>query len=234
MPVQLFGPQTLPVDPAGITGSLAETDTLRAALAGLLKAFIVGDLGGVWSKAVAKLPPSHSLREDPATPVVRYVLEQEPTDKILQQVRAGFPMLAVWRAGRAERYDLTLEYDALKQPWAVELILGPLAAEDARRLADVLHLAEKSITRAIRLRHHPGYASDALQFNGGGIVRAEVTGAQVGELAIEGSTGSTLYYGVHVDLEITEWSREDITGDAALTGADYDINLGAVHLLAQS
>lgn len=234
---QLFGALELPTAAGDVTASLAELDTTRATLAALVKQALIDDLAPVWETAVATLPASSHLRRSPTPAVVGQVLEVEPSERHLTQVKVDWPVLAVYRTGEAEVFELTLEIEAQRQRWAIEWILGPLGVDDYRRIGDALTFAAKVIQRALRRGWAAGLDDGALKFHDTNVSWIKVQQVQTGQLETE---AGALFYGVRVGLEVVERLRDDTSGDDTLVGTDFTGQLeggtadGVVDILAQT
>lgn len=230
-----FGGLTLPAPTTGITTTLAPLDPARTALAGLLKAAINGELRDVWALVTAGLPATHPLAG--STPV-RDVLELEPDPQTLAARKAGWPLLCVYREGKATTQMVSARYNRRIQQWRADLILGPIGTvDDVRRFGD---LAMAAVTVATATLHHgiyPGHPSATPPVAAYGTGRfpavpvdfVTVKGHQGPGLATVEQLGGDAKQLYAVTIEIETWESELIVSDPATdTLLDFvDTDLGA-------
>lgn len=233
-----FGALELPPDVLDMTG----LDPARATLAALFSTAINAELAGPWGQATGTLPSTHPLR---GTMPVQDVLELEPSPQVMQQRRAGWPLLCLHRtgAGVLEQHTINGQVERLTQPWDLHYILGPLDVAQMRQLADICIAAVKVVRLCIRRRGHPAYLGGALQFF------PTVTGTapdQVvplfpsasylgsvelksydgpGQAAYAGDEKNVLYYAVTMHLETVEYTTDQDLETDVVAEADISVAL---------
>ena len=131
----------------------------------------------------------------------------KPKQSALQEAKFTFPLLALYR-GAEEDEEFTLEEDLIRSTWGLHYILGPLTAEDSRKLKDALVFVHRLINRVIDQRGHPGYESGADQFNAdtGGLNSIKLTSCAYEPEAL--IIGGPAFHGAHMTLETTELDTE--------------------------
>jgi hypothetical protein len=205
------GGLTFPVAATAVTDSLAALDPARHEMAGLLAAAINGELGAPWAKIVATLPTGHILRNSKP---VQDVVELEPDATTLGTRRTGWPLLAVYRQGKA---TVTWKFEARQtrtQRWNVDYVLGPLALDDVRKVGDILTAAGSVIGYVLMHGYYGGHpsASPPVAAYGTGIPWAiPVSSVHLvgqsgpGYAKAEGMGGEAKdYYGITFEVETTE------------------------------
>lgn len=230
------GGLTFPVAASAVTDSLAALDPARHEMAGLLAAAINGELGAPWAKIVATLPTGHMLR---GTTPVQDVVELEPDATNLGTRRNGWPLLAVYRQGKA---TVTWKFEARQtrtQRWNVDYILGPVAIDDVRKLGDILTAAGSVIGYVLMHGFYGGHpsASPPVAAYGTGIPFA----IPVSSVHLVGQTGpgwakaegmgaeAKPYYGITFEVETTEVTSV-LTDPATDTTLDNTDSLGPTDL----
>jgi hypothetical protein len=188
-----------------------------------------GELTDAWTLVCAGLPSDHHLNGN--TTPVNDTLELEPSPDLMKERKAGWPLLAVHRAGDAEMVDQSLQYQQIKQTWNVHWILGPRQGAVAdRKLLNVLQAGAKIIDIAIEDKSHPDWQSGALQFFGASLADAplassvKVTGWGAGQASFATDENGAKFHALRVDLEILEVWRPDV--DAYTEGDGMTAHVG--------
>lgn len=221
------GGLTFPVAASAVTDSLTPLDPARHEMAGLLAAAINGELGAVWAKVCATLPTGHILR---TSKPVQDVVELEPDASTLGTRKPGWPLLAVYRQGKAT-YSWKFEARQTRtQRWNIDYILGPLAIDDVRKLGDALTAAGSVVAETLMHGFYPGHpsASPAVAAYGTGepfavpVSSIEMVGQSgPGYAKAEGMGGDAKdYYGITFEVETTELT-EYLTDPATDTLLDF-------------
>lgn len=152
-----FGALQLPLAESNET-DLAALDPARDILLGLFAAALNSELAPVWDW------PAQMTILQGSTPV-QQKLPALPESEVLQQMKTGWPLLAVGRQERpATLSDFTLEQDALTDRWDIDYVLAPLTLENQLRMRDVLQAVTKIITATVRQGGHRAYRTDAQGF----------------------------------------------------------------------
>lgn len=230
------GGMTFPVSASAVTDSLTPLDPSRHEMAGLLAAAINGELGAPWAKIVATLPATHILR---GSKPVQDVAELEPDATVLGTRRNGWPLLAVYRQGKA---TVTWKFEARQtrtQRWNVDYILGPLALDDVRKVGDILTAAGSVVAYTLMHGFYGGHpsASPPVAAYGTGIPFAIPVSSvhMVGQTGpgyakAEGMGGEAKdYYGITFEVETTEVTSV-LTDPATDTTLDNTDSLGPTDL----
>jgi hypothetical protein len=201
--------------------SLAPLDPGRDILLGLFKQAIESELGARWNIARASTVLS-------AADVVADTLPLRPSPEIMQQRKAAFPLLAVYRSGKGTFEEHTFENDKLTQPWELLYTLGPLPPEDQRRLVDILPAIAKVVALVIRRRGHPDFDGGALQFFEGkghfGAIR--IVSYEVGQAQFGGGEAAPTYWTAQIDLETVEFANDLDGAFTGFDGASYEVGIG--------
>lgn len=225
-----IGSLTLPValGPVSETRTLKSLDPARRIMADLFKAAIEAEYTEAWQQAT--LGMSEASKISSATPVAD-VLELEPNGAAMQERQAKFPLLAVYRSGRATRETDTFYADKLRQPWTVDWVLGTADVATAYRFGDMAVAISKLIGRCCFLQAHPAYASGAIQFGPeqGNLSTLQWLGHEgPGQARFAGTADGPVYFAITILLESTE--TVDVTAgaepDGIFEGADYEIGVG--------
>lgn len=220
---QSFGDVASPTKAGDVTdGHLFSVgDPARDRLIGLFTQAIKSELGEAWAVAAS------GTVLDGTDPVADTLYEQ-PRKSVLREGGYSFPLLAVYRAGEAEHGWKTLEIRQQVQTWGCDYILGPLKAEDYRRLGGALAWVAKVIDSTIESRGHPDYESGALQFfpGVGGLAELSVARSQEG-LAEFGDQGEGLeLYALSLELRSVEHDSHDEDAFADFVGARHTVGVG--------
>jgi hypothetical protein len=225
--LQEFGALRLPAVENASELTLTSLDPGRDILLALFAAAINSELGAAWTAVVDSLGASHRLN---GTNPVQSTLPAEPTAAILQQVKKGFPILALHRSGTRTFSDYTLERDLKTQPWTLHYILGPLDVIDHRKVADIGVAVDATLALVIRQRRHRAYQDGALQFFDDTCAFASIAlnsseGPAAGQY---GDKDSPLYLAMEMALTTTELSGY-VAGseESALEAVDLHLHLGS-------
>jgi hypothetical protein len=226
---EALGGLDLPIDPAGISTTLAPLDPARTVLAGLFKAAINAELGPAWTKATAGLSHKHLLFG--SLPLAD-VLELEPSVPVMQDRKPAWPLLCVHRTGTATHEEHTLggQIQRITQQWGVHYILGPLDVGELRKLSDACIAVAKIVNLCIRRRGHPAYQGGALQFFQGhgriGAIRI-VSHDGPGQASFASDPKGVQYYATTLVLETVEYSYNVDGADGDFEGLDLTIDAGS-------
>jgi len=191
-----------------------ELDPARATLSGLFKQVLISELGAAWAQVTNSMDARWA-----STNPVEDVLELKPTAQVLQTRKTGFPMLAVYRSGRATFEDHTIAQDKMIQPWEVIWILGQATVEEQRKLTDFLVAGAKVIRLAVQRRGHPDYQSGALQFfpTTGGLGSVDIKAVETEPVRLN-DDGQMDWLMMRMAIETTEYGKWD---DGAFGNVDY-------------
>lgn len=221
---QRFGALELPLSDSA---TLLDTDPVRDVLLGLFEAAINAELGPAWRRVTGGLANTQIDKTNPVSKTYGF----EPRQELLQQLKAGFPFLALHRSGTAQHESHTLESDKLTQPWTLHYILPPLALDDLHRVGNVFQAVAKLIALVVRHRSHPAYEDGATQFFGNLAPDEPGTVAQLGSLRVvshemgpavfsEGKD-AVVYPALQIELESVEYSGANIGAFGEFEAADY-------------
>lgn len=163
---QRIGGIELPVldtDISATDRTFAAADPALAVVAAFCAAVIRAELGsdttGAWYRVTSALPGTHRLH-DSSNPVAD-IWTIEPSGTALRQVKAGFPLLAVWRDGKGEYEQFTTVKEFVRQRWGVMWAVGDIEADLALKLGPALHIVARAICAAVVEGRHPAYQSGA-------------------------------------------------------------------------
>lgn len=225
-----WGGVSFPLNPADFTTSFTAGDPIRSLLLGFFRAAIEAELGDVWTAVSATLEAGHALR---STDVIEDVLELPPSHQVMQERKAGFPLLALHRAETRAYKFIGLQRQR-EQDWHLHFILGPLDIGAARKLLDAGLLVEAVVDSIVKQRRHDAYNGGATPFGDGSpIDKISVTGAEGPGQALYGGDkdNGTVYWSTVITIQTTETGREiasdGSTGDPVLDGASYDVGAGS-------
>jgi hypothetical protein len=148
-----LGELSFPLAPS-TASNFAPLDPARDILLELLKAGINAELAPVWSHAANGSVIETALPVQSAHPF-------EPDPQILQQFKAEFPALFVYRDDdEPHRFDeFTFGHRRLTSRWGIDYILGPFDIGRTGKLRDVLIAVEKIIHQVIRVGGHEAYSA---------------------------------------------------------------------------
>lgn len=217
-----FPTQSQNLNPAALT--FEGIDPALETLSALFVAAIRAEFGEVWPTICASLPRGAVLKD--SLEPVGAVLKIEPNARILTELKCGWPLFAIHRTGSAEFIDLSIQKEALTQPWLVHYILGPLTAGEAHKLAPLLQAVGKLIHRVIRLRAHPNYKGGALQFGegAGDLCNIVCKGFESGAARVAEDDPAS-FYAVAISIETTETVKSLYDGPE-FQGLDGNLNVG--------
>lgn len=218
-----FGSQRFP---APAVTNAAALDPGHEAILGLIQAALNAELGDAWRAIVATLPAGHFLSRPASIQPVGYATTIETTPQQFTQVKAAWPLLAVYREGEPEMSWLTTGMRSWKQQWSVDYVIGPIDAAHVNKIGRFAIAVARVINRVITLGYHPDYNSGVCAFFGqfAQIETKSIQGPGVQQsLTEEAGSG---YYGLTVTLESIERQIED--GYAATGMVDVDAGYVAV------
>lgn len=232
-----FGGLSLPASTAGSPTTLTSLDPARATLAALFKSALNAELGAIWTLATTGTPLAGTFP-------VQDTLELPPTAEKMQQRKAGFPLLCIYRDGQGlvEEHTLNGMVERLTQPWTMDYIVGPTDVGDLRKLGDVLQAVVKTIRLVIRKRGHPAYQGGALQFwpapmNGkvplfpassllGSVNLKSYDGPPHYQAKFAGSESNTIYHAISLNLETVEYTYDVAGRDPNVEAEDISVTAG--------
>lgn len=217
-----IGSLTLPLRPVDYNGSFVAADVARSRLLALFRTAITYELREVWSAATAKVDPLFNKQP------VEDTLELEPTRQVMQDRKAGFPLLVLHRVGKGDWFEHTIDMDRRDQDWRLYYILPPLKTEDLRRVGDVCMIVPEVVRRTIRNHGHKAFEDGALQWFGdsSGIGSIRLKSQNVGQGAFSEDDNAPQYLTVMMELATSEYS-EDFPDDEfpEFDGTDYHVGL---------
>jgi hypothetical protein len=222
-----WGGVSFPLNAADFTTTFAAADPARQTLMALLRAAISAELATVWPVVVATLPSGHALR---GSSVVQDSIELPPSRDVMEQRKAGFPLLALHRAEKRTYTPIGNDRQR-SQPWHLHYILGPLEVGSARKLHDVCLLVEAIVDMVVNRGYHEAYEGGAQQFGAGSpFNRIQVTQAEGPAQSLYGGdeNSGTIYWALVITIDTTEsgsstTDADGETGDPLLDGASYDV-----------
>lgn len=228
---QKHGGLRLPALAGSVTDNLGPLDPARARLLALFESAIVSELEAVWGTVRATLPTGHALY---SAAVVADRMELEPTDEIMRQRKAAYPLLALHRTGEATHAEHTLEIDRLEQTWELHYILGPLEAAHAHQLLDACTAVSKIVQQVVKRRGHPSYQSGAPQFfdGRGSLASVKVTKHEGPGQSRYGTEDGPIYWAIVITLETVELVSDVDGSFETLQGASYDVGVGGTEGVA--
>lgn len=222
-----FGAVELPLVADG-RQNFTSLDPARDILLDLFAAAIGCELEPVWETAVSGSPVlALSQPVSQRLPVL-------PKADVLQQMKTGFPFLAVARSIEPTKREDYLVYDSkLTQKWSIDYVMGSLALLDEARLSDVLTFVVKTIIMTVDEGGHRAYSEAdgrAVQVFGAGgceFLSWEITESNVGAFPI--APEDPRFLAASLTLETTEVTGYKSSGDGVsvpLMGADYELGIG--------
>lgn len=225
--LQTFGGLELPAVADSTKKALTALDPARDLLLAFCAAVINSEFGEAWSAVVDELPADHRLN---GTSPVQSTYPGEPTAERLQQVKKGFPLLALHRNGTGEFEDFSSDIDKLKQSWTLHYILGPLDVIDHRKVGDLPQAIAKALRLAVRNGAHRAYENGALQFfaDTSALASVDLKGFEGPGAGQYGDKNSTPYLVTEYEFVTTELSGyvEGSEG-CRLEAADLHLHLGS-------
>lgn len=224
--VDKAGGLEFPLNASNFDATLVPLDPARTRLLALFTAAINYELTEVWRKVTSKLGSKHPLFD---TLPVQDTLELKPSLSVMQQRKAAFPCLSLYRTGRATWDEHTLEMDKRIQDWALLYILPPLDVMDQRRFGDVTLAIPAIVRRVIRNHGHKAFENGALQFfndpSGIGAIRL-VAQSDAGNAPYADGPDAPLYYTVICELQTTEYAQDSADEFGDFEGVDYTVGTG--------
>jgi hypothetical protein len=235
---QRIGGTKLPVEAADIDATALTFEALdpaRESLAALFAAAIRAELGtgadSAWGLVCASLPSGAPLRA--STNPIGSVLKLEPSARVMRELRAAPPVLAVHRTGEVEYSDVSTEKTFRIQKWHAHWIAGPLTVGELHKLHDATLAVSATIQRTIMRRGHPAYQSGAVQFGSDTSYLASVRmlSHEAGQAQFAEGEEAPLYLAVRCVLETHERTR-DLDEGGELLGLTLTADVGdAVELV---
>lgn len=163
-----IGATKLPLDVSEITGTLSfeVVDPALNVLSSLFTAAIRAELGtgtsSGWYAVTSSLPSTHRLYNS-TNPIVTS-WKVEPNLPIMRSIKAGWPLLTVWRDGPAEWEPRTTCKTIVRQRWGVMWSVGDYEADLTLKISPVLGYVGKLLGSVINAGRHPAYEADTKQF----------------------------------------------------------------------
>lgn len=223
-----FGGLELPLSDSA---TLLDTDPVRDVLLGLFEAAINAELGPAWRRVTAGMPGDQLSKLNPVAKTYGF----EPKQEFLQQLKVGWPFLALHRSGTANHEPHTLESERITQPWTLHYILPPLEIGDQHKVGNVFQAVAKIVTLVVRERSHPAYQDGAVQFFGSLDPDEPGTVAQLGALRVvshefgqavfsEGAD-AVHYPALEMTLESVEYSGANQGAFGEFEAVDYSASV---------
>ncbi len=220
-----WGALSLPLADTNAT-DFSSLDPARDVLLNMLASAISAELLPRWPDAV-----NDTALEGSLTPV-KHKLPFEPDPELLQQLKAEFPLLCIYRESEdqtVEEWSLTA--DKLTSKWGVDYFLGPLDAGRRGKLNDVLHAVGKIVACVIRDGGHTSYTVAKLPSGTTHLVLAQtcgffsvnVTKFRCGPAQF--TPDGPRYWACSLTLETTELASNTAT-PAAFTGVEATLGTG--------
>lgn len=224
--VDKTGGLNFPLNPADFSTTLTPLDPARNRLLALFATAINYELTPVWRKIVADLNTKHALA---GSLPVQDTLELRPTQNVMQQRKATFPLLCLFRSARAIWEEHTLEIDKRTQDWSLMYILPALDVHDQRRFGDVTQAVAAIVRRVIRNHGHKAFEGGALQFfqdaSGIGAIKM-IAQTDIGNAPFAEGSDAPLYYTVVCELQTIEYSQDLAEEFGDFEGVDYKVGTG--------
>ena len=225
--LQTFGGLTLPAVADSDKLALTSLDPARDLLLAFFAAVINSEFGEAWTDVTDELGAGHRLA---STTPVQSTLPAEPTATRLQQVKKGFPLLALNRNGSGTFEDFTLEQDKLVQSWTLHYIIGPVDVIDHRKVADISQAIAKTLRMAVRARKHRAYEDGALQFFGDtcSLASVDLVGFEGPGAGQYGDRDSPVFLVTEYEIRTTELSGYvENSEESSLEAQDLILHLGS-------
>lgn len=235
---QRFGGTKLPVLATDIDATALTFEALdpaRDSLADLFAAAIRAELGtgsdSAWATVCASLPSGCSLRN--STNPIGSVIKLEPSARVMKELRAAPPALAVHRTGEVEYHDVSTEKTFRVQKWNVHWIAGPLTVGELHKLHDAVLAVSATVQRTIMRRGHPAYQSGAVQFgtDTSYLASVKMLSHEAGQAQFAEGEEAPLYLACRCVLETSE-RTVDLDEGGELLGLSLTAHVGdAVEVL---
>ena len=202
-------------------------DPARDTLIALFSAAINAELGAAWNSARTGTALS-------ASAPVADTSYTAPRRSVLRESGYQFPLLAVYRTGEAPWSWFGLDVRQRRQRWGVDYILGPLKAEDERRLGGALNWVAAVVDQAIEQRGHPAYEDGDVQFYGadiptvwrpGTLASVSLISSQEGVASFGQDGEGVEFLACSMVLESTEFDGVDCEVAAAFSGLNVSIDI---------
>jgi len=222
--LQTFGGTTLPAVADSDKLALTSLDPARDLLLAFFAAVINSEFGEAWTEVVAE------VARLTGTSPVESTLPAEPTAARLQQIKKGFPLLALNRNGSGTFEDFTLEQDKLVQSWTLHYIIGPVDVIDHRKVADISQAIAKTLRMAVRARKHRAYEDGALQFFGDtcSLASVDLVGFEGPGAGQYGDRDSPVFLVTEYEIRTTELSGYvENSEESSLEAQDLILHLGS-------
>lgn len=224
--VDKTGGLNFPLNPADFDGTLTPLDPARNRLLDLFATAINYELTDVWTTVTSKLHAKHPLY---GTLPVQDRLELRPSSSVMQQRKAIFPLLCLFRSARAVWEEHTLEIDKRTQDWSLMYILPPLDVLDQRRFGDVTQAVAAIVRRVIRNHGHKAFENGTPQFfqdtSGIGAIKM-IAQTDIGNAPFADGPDAPLYYTVVCELQTVEYSQDLAEEFGDFEGVDYKVGTG--------
>jgi hypothetical protein len=230
---ETIGEFSTPVTADQVTDTLGVLDGGVHVLAELFKAAINAELTDVWQKIVGVsggtdgvIGTKHPLYN---TLPVADTLELEPSQQVMTQRHAVWPLLCVHRVGKAEYTWTTIEIQRRIQQWNLHYILGPVDIADLHKLSKVCIGVAGIVSMVLRDYGHKAYKNGETQFFQG-------SGAHFAWIWLKSHEGpgnarfnegdQTIYYAITMGLETAEDLTDTQEAFADFDAVDYSIGVG--------
>ncbi|HEY3495278.1 MAG TPA: hypothetical protein VGK73_11355 [Polyangiaceae bacterium] len=200
-------------------------DPVRLVLLDLFRAAIINRFSLTWATVVAEIPGLSAT-----TSAVEDFYLAPLTEQLLQERKFAFPFLLFDRVGTAEYADATLTEEKTTQQWDLHWIVGPLRIGELYRLRSALNKLLPDLIKDVCGRGgvHPAYNDGQSVFGPGGIPLGSMrlVNHNADALPVQNAGNVTLYHGVTMRIETTEFDAEPVDAYPTFLTAAVSIAVG--------
>lgn len=217
-----FGAVRFPLTVPGTRFGAIEVDAGLNTLTELISTALLAEVELKWKQVVGTLSDDNSLRGCYNKPIGQ-TLNDPPEPQLLTQVGTDGPILAVYRTGDPEDFELTLCHHACRQAINVDWILGPLSPAHQKRFRGFLLGFAALVREVVKYGRHPNYQGNVRQFSGSfhSLKVTGVTGPGIAR-SLETDSGGG-YYAISVHLEAVEREMNSTGGNSVEYDTGYVI-----------
>jgi hypothetical protein len=215
-----FGAVRFPLTAPNLNDGGSSVDVGLNTLTQLIAAAVNAEFRTKWTSAIESLSPNSKIRGEYLQPVGS-TFNEPPEPHQLTQTSLVWPILAVYRTGDPEDFDLTLCHRATRQTIHADWILGPLGVAEQKRMRGFLTAFLALVREVVRYGRHPAFDGNVRQF-AGSFHSLQVTGVSGPGIArmLETDQGGG-YYAVSAHLEAVERECNTSGGSSVELGLGY-------------
>lgn len=215
-----FGAVRFPLTVPTFKDGAFDVDVGLNTLTQLIATAVNAEFRATWLRAMDSLPETSKIRGTCRKPVGS-TFNEPPEPSQLTQTTLTWPILAVYRTGDPEDFELTLCHRATRQTIHADWILGPLSVAEQKRMRGFLTAFLALVREVVRYGRHPAFDGNVRQF-AGSFHSLQMTGASGPGIArmLDTDQGGG-YYAVSAHLEAVERECNTSGGSSVELGLGY-------------